>query len=92
MAHAFSAQDFADIDQLFALFGYAFDSAAGQAAGAPVPVPLAVGSQLDSLAAQLVVLLICNLGISLTWPALVLIAFRYQQSPCVIQSGWGSCC
>ena len=27
-------------------------------------------SQLDSLAAQLAVLVICNLGITLTWPAL----------------------
>ncbi len=30
MPHPFSAQDFADIDQLFALFGYGFDSAADQ--------------------------------------------------------------
>ncbi len=37
---------------------------------AVMTVALAVGSQLDSLAAQLVVLVICTLGISLTWPAL----------------------
>ena len=30
MPHPFSAQDYADIDQLYALFGYAFDSAADQ--------------------------------------------------------------